>query len=418
MRDLRVADLEVWTLCQQEERRQSDKIRLIASENYVSHAVREATGSLFTNKYSEGYPGRRYYEGQQVVDPLETLAQERAKELFGVKYVNVQPYSGSPANLAVAFGLLEPGDTIMGLLLSHGGHLTHGHKINYSSRFFNSVSYRLDATTGLMDYDALEAQALEVKPKLIIAGFSAYSRIVDWERIAAIAKKVGAYSQADIAHISGLVVAGEHPSPAGIMDVITTTTHKSLRGPRGAMIMTDSEDIYKKVNRAIIPGLQGGPHNHVTAAIAVALKEAATPEFKAYGQQVVKNAAALAEGLMKRGFEIVSGGTDTHLMVVDMTNKGVSGKVIAKALDIAGIETSYSTIPDDPRKPMDPSGVRLGTPPVTSRGMKEAEMAKVAEWIDRVVSNHEDEKILDATRTEIADFCAAFPAPGTDSSEW
>ena len=417
MRDLRAADPEVWALVQQEERRQADKIRLIASENYVSHAVLEATGSVFTNKYSEGYPGRRYYEGQQVVDVLETIAQERAKAVFGAKYVNVQPYSGSPANQAVAFALLEPGEKIMGLDLPHGGHLTHGWKVNYSARYYGSVPYRLN-DAGLLDYDAMEEIAERERPKLIIAGFSAYSRTIDWERVAAIARKVGAYSQADIAHIAGLVAGGAHPSPVGIVDVVTTTTHKSLCGPRGAMIMTNSEDIYKKVNRAIIPGLQGGPHNHVTAAIAVAMKEAARPEFREYAKQVVANARTMADELLSLGYTIVSGGTDTHLMVVDLTNKGVSGKTAAIALDLGGIETSCSTIPNDPRKPMDPSGVRLGTPPVTSRGMKEPEMRKIARWIDRIVANHADDSVLDATRQEIVDFCAGFPAPGLPESDW
>jgi len=291
-------------------------------------------------------------------------------------------------------------------------------KVNYSARYFNSVPYRLDAASGLLDYDALEAHAEETKPKLIIAGFTAYSRIVDWERIAEIARKVGAYSHADIAHISGLVVAGVHPSPVGVMDVTSTTTHKSLRGPRGAMIMTDSSEIYKKVNRAIMPGLQGGPHNNTTAAIAVALKEASTPGFKEYGEQIVRNARALAAALAERGLSIVSGGTDTHLMIVDLTSKGVSGGVAAKALDRAGIETSYSTIPDDPRKPMDPSGIRLGTPPVTSRGMKEAEMKRIAEWFDVVVMNHESEETIDRIRLEIAEFCTDFPAPGLPESDW
>ena len=418
MRDLRSADPEVWTLVQHEQRRQADKIRLIASENYVSHAVLEATGSVFTNKYSEGYPGRRYYEGQQIIDGLEVMAQERAKEVFGVKYVNVQPYSGSPANQAVAFALLQPGEKIMGLDLTHGGHLTHGWKVNYSAKYYGSVAYQLNPDTGMLDYDAMEEIAMRERPKLIIAGYSAYPRTIDWERIADIARKAGAYSQADIAHISGLVVGGVHPSPAGVVDVITTTTHKSLRGPRGAMIMTDSEEIYKKVNRAIIPGLQGGPHNHVTAAIAVALKEAAQPEFKEYAKQVVANARALADELLSLDYTLISGGTDTHLMVVDLTNKGVSGKTAAVALDLGGIETSCSTIPNDPRKPMDPSGIRLGTPPVTSRGMKEPEMKKIAHWIDRIVTSHDDESVLNAVREEIAACCASFPAPGLPESEW
>jgi len=417
MRDLRSADLEVWTLIRQEERRQAEKIRLIPSENYVSHAVMEATGSVFTNKYSEGYPGRRYYEGQQVVDALEELAQARARSLFGVKYVNVQPYSGSPANLAVCFALLDPGDALMGLDLTHGGHLTHGWKVNFSAKYYRSVPYRLNTATGLIDYDALEETARRERPKLIICGATAYPRTIDFARVAAIAREVGAYSLDDIAHIAGLIAGGVHPSPAGIVDVITTTTHKSLRGPRGAMIMTDSEEIAKKVDRAIIPGLQGGPHDHTTAAIAVALREASTPEFKAYARQIVANAKAFAEELLSLGYALVSGGTDTHLMVIDLTNKGVSGKAAARALDLGGIETNYNTIPDDPRKANDPSGLRIGTPAVTSRGMREDEMRRIARWMDRIIAHLDDEAVLEKTRLEVAELCRSFPAPGLPGSE-
>jgi len=418
MRDLRSADLEVWTLARQEERRQADKIRLIPSENYVSHAVMEASGSVFTNKYSEGYPGRRYYEGQQVVDALEELTQKRACELFGVKYANVQPYSGSPANQAVCYALLEPGETIMGLHLTHGGHLTHGWKANFSATYYRSAPYYLDTKTGLIDYDAMEEMALREKPKLIICGASAYPRIIDFARVAEIARKVGAYSMADIAHIAGLVVGGVHPSPAGIVDVITTTTHKSLRGPRGAMILTDSEDISKRVNRAIIPGLQGGPHNNTTAAIAVALKEAATPEFRAYARQIVANAQVLAEEMTSLGYTLVSGGTDTHLILIDLTSNGVSGGAAAHALDLGGIESNSNVIPDDPRKPTDPSGLRLGTPAVTSRGMKEPEIRRIVRWVDAIIRNIGDDTFIDRTRSEIAEFCRQFPAPGMPDSEW
>ena len=417
MRDLRSTDLEVWTLVRQEERRQADKIRLIPSENYVSQAVAEATGSVFANKYSEGYPGRRYYEGQQVVDVLEELAQKRAQDLFGAKYVNVQPYSGSPANLAVAFALLQPHDTIMGLHLTHGGHLTHGWQANYSAVFYHAIPYHLDPKTGLIDYDALEEIALREKPKLIISGASAYPRVIDFPRISEIAKKVGAYHQADIAHIAGLIAGGAHPSPVGVADVVTTTTHKSLRGPRGAMILTNDEDIYKKVNRAIIPGLQGGPHNNTTAAIAVALREAATPEFRAYAAQIVANARAMADELCALGYTLVSGGTDNHLMLVDVTAKGISGKTAAKALDLGGIEANYNVIPDDPRKPTDPSGVRFGTPAVTSRGMKEPEMRRIARWIDEIIRHHGEDAVLDRVRTEISEFCRAYPAPGLPESK-
>jgi len=418
MRDLRSADLEVWTLVKQEERRQADKIRLIASENYVSHAVKEATGSVFTNKYSEGYPGRRYYEGQQVVDALEELARKRARDLFGARYVNVQPYSGSPANLAVCFALLQPGDTLMGLDLTHGGHLTHGFQRNFSAIYYRSVPYRLSKETGRIDFDALEETARRERPKLIICGATAYPRLIEFERFAAIAEEVGAYLLADIAHIAGLVAGGAHPSPVGIADVITTTTHKSLRGPRGAMIMTNDEDIYKRVNRAIIPGLQGGPHNNTTAAIAVALREAGAPEFRQYAQQIVANARALAQELVDLGYALVSGGTDNHLILLDLTSTGISGKTAAQALDLGGIETNCNTIPDDPRKPTDPSGIRVGTPAVTSRGMKEPEMRRVARWMDRIMKNHDDDSVLDRTRDEIAEFCRSFPAPGLPESEW
>ena len=416
MQDLRAVDLEVWSLAQQEEKRQANKVRLIASENYVSHAVREASASVFTNKYSEGYPGRRYYEGQQNVDPLEELARQRARDVFGVKYVNVQPYSGSPANLAVYFALLDPGDTFMGQHLTHGGHLTHGWKANFSATYYNSVPYHLNSD-GLIDYDEIEKLAKEHRPKLLISGASAYSRVIDWERLAEIAHSVDAYLLADIAHIAGLIAGGAHPSPVGFADVITTTTHKSLRGPRGAMVMTDDEDIAKKVDRAIIPGLQGGPHNNTTAAIAVALAEAHTPEFKVYARQVVTNASTLADALTERDYQIISGGTDNHLMLIDVTNKGVSGKQAAQALDLAGLETNYNTIPDDPRKPFDPSGLRLGTPATTSRGMAETEMGQIAEWIDRVVRDHENDAVLTEVREEVVALCDRFPAPGLPGSE-
>jgi glycine hydroxymethyltransferase len=318
--------------------------------------------------------------------------------------------------LAVCFALLQPGDTIMGLHLPHGGHLTHGWKVNYSGVFYRSAPYYLN-DAGLFDYDAIEELAREHKPKLIISGTSAYSRVIDWQRMTDIAHSVGAYSQADIAHIAGLIAGGAHPSPAGIVDVITTTTHKSLRGPRGAMIMTDNEEIAKKVDRAIIPGLQGGPHNHTTAAIAVALKEASTPEFRDYVRQIVVNAKTLAEALIDKGYRLISGGTDNHLMLIDMTNKGVSGKQAAQALDLAGIVTNSNSIPNDPRKPFDPSGLRLGTPAVTSRGMREAEMRTIAEWVDRVVTDHENDEVINAVRGEVAELCEKFPAPGMPNSE-
>jgi glycine hydroxymethyltransferase len=407
-------DPQVFDFAQRESDRQRDSIRLIASENYVSHAVLEATGSVFTNKYSEGNVGRRHYEGQQLVDPLEKLTIDRATSLFGVKYANVQAYSGSPANMAVCFGLLDPGDSLLGMALSHGGHLTHGFDLNFSAQYYDAHAYHIDTTTGLIDYDDVVRQAEKVKPKLIICGSSAYPRTIDFARFSAIAKDVGAYLLADISHISGLVVGGMHPSPTGLADVIMTTTHKSLRGPRGALILTDDGEIIKTINRAIMPGLQGGPHNHTTAAIAVALLEASAPEFKTYAAQIVANAKALAEALLAHGFEMVSGGTDIHLVLIDTTNKGISGKKAAVALDKAGIETNANAIPDDPRRPMDPSGLRLGTPATTSRGMKKPQMIQIANWINRIVNDPTNESLITDIRTKVADLCVKFPAPGIE----
>lgn len=411
--DLRTTDPEVADLVVAENERQRDCVRLIASENYVSRAVLEATGSMLTNKYSEGYAGKRYYEGQQVIDQVETLAVERAKALFGVEHANVQPYSGSPANLAVYLAFLEPGETVMGMALPMGGHLTHGHSVSATGRWFRAVHYGVRKETGRVDMDEVRDLAAAERPKVIWCGGTAVPRTIDFPAFAAIAREVGAVLVADIAHIAGLVAGGAHPSPVGHADVITTTTHKTLRGPRGAMIMS-TEEHAKALDKAVFPGLQGGPHNHTTAAIAVALKEAGTPEFASYARAVVANAKALGEGLAARGFDLVSGGTDNHLLLVDLQGKQIPGKVAAKALDRAGIELNYNTVPFDPRKPFDPSGIRIGTAAVTSRGMSTQDMDTVAAWIARVV---EAERVGDAAEVELVaaevrDLCGRYPTPG------
>lgn len=408
---LAATDPEISDLIAAEEKREAEKIRLIPSENYVSPAVLAATGSILTNKYSEGYSGRRYYEGQQFIDPVEDLAVQRAKDLFGAEHANVQPYSGSPCNLAVYLAFLQPGDTVMGIALPHGGHLTHGHSVSITGRWFRAVQYGVDPETGRIDYDQAREIAKREKPKLIWAGGTAIPRIIDFSVFAGIARDVGAIFAADIAHIAGLIAGGVHPSPVGLADVITTTTHKTLRGPRGAMFLSSQEHA-APMDKAVFPGLQGGPHNHTTAAIAVALKEASQPQFKDYARQIVANAKTLAEALIERGFELVSGGTDNHLMLIDLTNKGIGGKPAAKALDRAGIELNFNTVPFDTRKPADPSGVRIGTPAVTSRGMKEREMKMIAAWIDRVVSSPDDESGADQVAGEIREVCKDFPPPG------
>jgi glycine hydroxymethyltransferase len=408
---LKATDAEIYALIREEERRQDQSIRLIASENYASSAVMEATGSVLANKYSEGYPGHRYYEGQEYVDQVETLAIERAKALFGAAHANVQPYSGSPANQAVYLALLKPGDTVMGLGLPFGGHLTHGWNVNFSGILYNAVQYEVDAKTHRVDLNKVEDLARRARPKMIICGGTAYPREWDFAGFAAIAKSVDATLVADIAHIAGLVVAGAHPHPFPHAHILTTTTHKTLRGPRGGMILSDGT-FAKEIDRAVFPGLQGGPHDHTTAAIAVALKEAATPEFKRYAHQIVANAKALAAELLRHGLKIVSGGTDNHLILIDVTPRGINGKPAARALSKAGIECNYNTVPFDPRKPMDPSGLRIGTPSVTSRGMKEKEMVAIAAWIDRVIDAADDERTLAKIRAEVAEFCKAFPAPG------
>jgi glycine hydroxymethyltransferase len=405
------SDPEVAALVTAEERREFDKIRLIPSENYASRAVLEATGSVFTNKYSEGYAGKRYYEGQQCVDPLELLAIARATALFGADHANVQPYSGSPANLAVYFALLKPGDTVMGMALPHGGHLTHGWNVSITGSFFRSVQYGVQIDTGLIDYGQVRELAVRERPKLIIAGATAYPRVIDFAAMRAIADEVGAHLLVDMAHIAGLVAGGAHPTPIPHAHVVSTTTHKSLRGPRGAMLLC-TEAMAKAIDKAVFPGLQGGPHNHTTAGIAVALREASTDAFKVYAHQIVKNARALAEGLAGHGFKLVSGGTDNHLILMDVTPRGMTGKAYARALDRAGLECNYNTVPGDPRKPFDPSGLRLGTPSVTSRGMKEPEMAKIAGWFSRVAENVASEAELDTIAGEVRDLCAGFPCPG------
>jgi glycine hydroxymethyltransferase len=408
---LKQTDPEIYDLIRAEERYEIDSVRLIPSENYVSRAVLEATGSILTNKYSEGYSGRRYYEGQRYIDQIETLVAERARTLFGADHANVQPYSGSPANLAVYLALLKPGDTLMGLALPHGGHLTHGWPVSATGIFWRAVHYQVDRESQRIDYDAVRDLAKKERPKIIVTGATAYPRQFDFKIFGEIAKEVGAFMLADISHISGLIVAGAHPDAVPYADVVTTTTHKTLRGPRGAMILCRNE-FAEKIDKAVFPGLQGGPHNHTTAAIGVALKEAATPAFKEYGRQIVRNAKAMAEELLAHGFNLVSGGTDNHLILIDLTNKKVIGKKGAQALDRAGIVCNYNTVPYDPRKPFSPSGLRLGTPAVTSRGMGEGEMRQIARWIDQAIAHADDEAALARISGEVTEMCRRFPAPG------
>ncbi|GAA1875627.1 serine hydroxymethyltransferase [Asanoa iriomotensis] len=410
---LTAEDPDLAALVEAEATRQHDKLRMIASENYVSEAVLEASSTVLTNKYSEGYAGRRYYEGQQLIDPIETLAVDRAKSLFGVDHANVQPYSGSPANLAVYLAFLQPGDTVMGMSLPMGGHLTHGWSVSATGKWFNPVRYAVDRETGRIDLDEVRDLARAERPKVIFCGGTAVPRTIDFPGFAAIAREVGAVLVADIAHIAGLIAGGAHPSPVGHADVITTTTHKTLRGPRGAMIMTTAEHA-TAIDKAVFPGLQGGPHNHTTAAIAVALREASTSEFRAYAHQVVANAAALAEALTERGFTLISGGTDNHLILADLTAKGIAGKPAAQALDRAGIELNYNTVPFDTRKPFDPSGIRLGTPALTTRGLTEQHMPQVAAWMDEAVTAalKDDEASIERIAGEVRDLLAGFPMPG------
>jgi glycine hydroxymethyltransferase len=408
---LRAVDPEIADLIVAEERRQRDKIRLIASENYVSAAVLAATGSVLTNKYSEGYPGKRYYEGQQFIDRVELLCIERAKSLFAAEHANVQPYSGSPANLAVYLAFVKPGETVMGMGLPAGGHLTHGWHVSATGTWFRAVQYGVRKDNHRIDLDEVRDLARRERPRLLFAGGTAIPRTIDFAAFRDIAREVGAVFVADMAHIAGLVAGGAHPSPVPFADVVSTTTHKTLRGPRGGMLLCTAGH-RAAIDRAVFPGLQGGPHTHTTAGIAIALKEAATDDFKRYAHQIVANARALAAALVERGWSLITGGTDNHLILADLTSKQVSGKVAAKALDAAGIELNYNTVPFDPRKPFDPSGVRLGTPSVTSRGMGEPEMRQIAAWMDAVVTAPGDDALHARIAGEIRELCSRFPAPG------
>ena len=404
--ELQNFDKEVYDACTLELNRQRNNIELIASENIVSKAVLLAAGSVLTNKYAEGYPGKRYYGGCVHVDVVEEIARERAKKLFGAEHANVQPHSGANANLAVFFALLNPGDTVLSMNLAHGGHLSHGSPVNISGKYFNIVPYGVADDNGRIDYDALEAKALECKPKLILAGASAYSRTIDFARFRKIADMVGAYLMVDMAHIAGLVAAGEHPSPVPYADVVTTTTHKTLRGPRGGLILC-REEYAKAIDKAVFPGTQGGPLMHIIAAKAVALGEALTDEFKAYQHQIVKNAATLADALLKEGLDLVSGGTDNHLMLLDLRNTEITGKELEHRLDEVRITANKNAVPNDPQSPFITSGVRLGTPAVTSRGFKEAEMLKIAKWIANSVRDFEGTK--EATLAGVDELCKKFP---------
>jgi len=419
-------DTEIEALIAAETERQREGLEMIPSENHTSKDVLAALGSRLTDKYSEGYPGKRYYGGCEIVDKVENLARDRAKALFGVTHANVQPYSGSPANMAVYFALANPGDTVMGMALYYGGHMTHGLKVNFSGKWFHSVQYQT-GRDGYLDYEAMAELVRGSQPKLIFVGATAYPRIFDWKKLREIADLCGAFLIADISHIAGLVVAGVHPSPVGYADVITTTTHKTLRGPRGALILCNGnpsnplksvevsrENLPTLIDRAIIPGLQGGPHNHQTAAIAVALREAAQPEFKLYGQQIVKNAQCLAERLTGKGYQLVTGGTDNHLLLVDLTNKNVKGADAERALGLAGITVNKNTVPFDPRSPFDPSGIRMGTPALTTRGLKEAEMDQVAEWIDRAITAGDKQADLAKIKQEVLAFTKDYPLPGDE----
>ncbi|MSU09887.1 serine hydroxymethyltransferase [Veillonellaceae bacterium WCA-693-APC-5D-A] len=409
MNTLAGTDSEVFEAIGKELGRQRSKLELIASENIVSKAVMEAQGSVLTNKYAEGYPGKRYYGGCEHVDVVEQLAIDRAKELFGAEYVNVQPHSGAQANMAVFFALLTPGDTVMGMNLTDGGHLTHGSPVNMSGKYFKIVPYGVSAETEMLDYDEIQTIAEECKPKLIVAGASAYARTIDFERMAEIAHSVGAYLMVDMAHIAGLVAAGLHPSPVPFADVVTTTTHKTLRGPRGGMILCKDEEFGKQFNKAIFPGIQGGPLMHVIAAKAVALKEALSPEFKEYAQQVVKNAKVLADTLQADGFRIVSGGTDNHLMLVDLTSKKITGKLAQNLLDEVGITANKNTIPFEKLSPFTTSGLRLGSPALTTRGFKEEDMKEVADIIALVLDNPDDEGAREQARSRVEALCEKYP---------
>ncbi len=409
MKYIKDYDLEVYNAILEEEKRQEEGIELIASENFVSKAVMEAAGSVFTNKYAEGYPEKRYYGGCANADTVEQLAIDRLKKIFGAKFANVQPHSGSQANMGVYVSLLEAGDKILGMGLSSGGHLTHGYKVNFSGKNYIGIEYGLNPETELLDYDEVRRLAVQEKPKIIVAGASAYSRIIDFKKFRKIADEVGAYLMVDMAHIAGLVAAGEHPNPMEYADIVTSTTHKTMRGPRGGIILTNNEEIAKKIDKAIFPGIQGGPLMHIIAAKAVAFKEALSPEFKEYQKQVVKNAKAMADALVKGGLRIVSGGTDNHLMLVDLRPKGVTGKMAEESLEKAGITCNKNAIPNDPEKPFVTSGVRLGTPAITARGMKEDEAVKVAEMIIKVLENVNDDGKIAEVKNEVLRLTEKFP---------
>ena len=409
LKNLDVVDTEIQEAINKELSRQRDKLEMIASENIVSKAVMQAQGSVLTNKYAEGYPGKRYYGGCEYVDVVEQLVIDRAKKLFGAEYANVQPHSGAQANTAVYFALLQPGDTILGMNLTDGGHLTHGSPVNISGKYFKIIPYGVDKETERIDYDELERLAKEHQPKLIVGGASAYSRVIDFERMAQIAKSVGAYFMVDMAHIAGLVAAGLHPSPVPYADVVTTTTHKTLRGPRGGLILCRDAEFGKQFNKAIFPGIQGGPLMHVVAAKAVAFKEALSDEFKVYQQQVLDNAKALADELVKKGFRIVSGGTDNHLMLVDLRSKNITGKEAQFLLDEIGITANRNTIPFEPLSPFVTSGIRLGTPALTTRGLKEEDIREVADIIADVIENREDSAVIEAAKAKVQAICKKFP---------
>ncbi|MGQ3890541.1 serine hydroxymethyltransferase [Legionella sp. CNM-4043-24] len=403
-------DEQLWQAMQAESKRQEDHIELIASENYASPRVLEAQGSILTNKYAEGYPGKRYYGGCEYVDVAETLAIERARQLFGADYANVQPHSGSQANAAVMMALLQPGDVVLGMALPHGGHLTHGSTVNFSGKLYRGVGYGLDTSTGLIDYDAVEELAREHRPRMIIAGFSAYSQKLDWARFRAIADSVGAFLLADMAHIAGLIAVGLYPSPVPYADVVTTTTHKTLRGPRGGLILARANaEIEKKLNSAVFPGTQGGPLMHVIAAKAVAFLEALQPEFKLYQQQVLLNASAMADTLMKRGYRIVSGGTENHLMLVDLIDKNITGKEADAALGRANITVNKNSVPNDPRSPFVTSGLRLGTPAITTRGFKEKDVILLTQWMCDVLDDVTNEAVIARVKAQVQRLCLDFP---------
>jgi len=407
---IRGFDDELWTAIQNESRRQEDHIELIASENYASPRVLQAQGSLLTNKYAEGYPGRRYYGGCEYVDVAERLAIDRAKQLFSAAYANVQPHSGSQANAAVYMALLNPGETVLGMSLAHGGHLTHGSKVNFSGKLYNAVQYGLSDVTEEIDYDQVEKLALEHKPKMIIAGFSAYSRVVNWQRFREIADRIGAYLFVDMAHVAGLVAAGIYPNPVSIADVTTTTTHKTLRGPRGGIILAKANpEIEKKLNSLVFPGTQGGPLMHVIAAKAVAFREALQPEFNIYQQQVLKNARAMARAIMDRGFKVVSGGTDNHLFLVSLIDKGISGKDAEAALGEANITVNKNAVPNDPQSPFVTSGIRIGTPAITTRGFGEKETRELAGWVCDILDQLNDSPVRAAVKTKALEICRRFP---------